>query len=172
MRKTRSVAQDGVRVCCKSFDIPKLSENELHTLKVSFTCLRLLQCLFAIYSRSTISAFFVKMSIIYKNWHNYWHNFRNIRALLALVTYYATSAITIFKSLPWDGSVLTSKTSNQRGKKCKEVGAWCRLILHHKNSGVSRLFTVSYFSLKSTACCNERPPWFQMSLLKKWAPCL
>ena len=67
MRKTSSVAQDGVLVRCKSFDIPKLSENELNILKVSFTCLILIQCLFAIYSRSAISVFFVKMSIIYKN---------------------------------------------------------------------------------------------------------
>ena len=39
-------------------------------LKFLSTFLRLLQCLFAIYTRGTISAFFVKMSIIYKNKHN------------------------------------------------------------------------------------------------------
>ena len=34
--KLDQVAQDGVRVCCKLFEISQLSENELYTLEVSF----------------------------------------------------------------------------------------------------------------------------------------
>ena len=48
-------------------------------------------------SGSTISAFLSEMIIIYKNRHNYWHNFRNMRALL--VEYYATFSSTIYQSL-------------------------------------------------------------------------
>ena len=58
---------------------------------------------FEVKSRSIISAYLPSMSIIYKNWHNYWHNFR--KALL--VANNATFSSTIYHSLtfprccPW-----------------------------------------------------------------------
>ena len=47
-------------------------------------------------------------SIIYKNQHSYWHDFRNIRALL--VAYYATFASTIYRGLQY--SVYGKKGEN------------------------------------------------------------
>ena len=61
---------------------------------------------FKVKSRSIISAFFAKMSIIYKNYHNYWYNFRNIRTLL--VTYYTTFANTIYQCLSLSSSPSSS----------------------------------------------------------------
>ena len=51
---------------------------------------------FEVKSRSIISAYLASTSIIYKNWHNYWHNFR--KALL--VAYYATFSSTIYPRPP------------------------------------------------------------------------
>ena len=48
-------------------------------------------------SRNIISSFFVITSIIYKNWLNYWNNFRNIRALQ--VAYHASFASIIYQTL-------------------------------------------------------------------------
>ena len=48
-------------------------------------------------SRNIISSFFVITSIIYKNWLNYWNNFRNIRALQ--VACHASFASIIYQTL-------------------------------------------------------------------------
>ena len=56
-----------VVTCLRFHSCQKMNYRLLRFLS---TFLRLLQCLFAIYTRGTISAFFVKMSIIYKNKHN------------------------------------------------------------------------------------------------------
>ena len=52
---------------------------------------------FEVKSRSIISAYLATTSMIYKNWHNYWHNFRNRQAMQ--VAYYATFSSTIYQSL-------------------------------------------------------------------------
>ena len=48
-------------------------------------------------SGSIISSFFAITSIIYKNWLNYWNNFRNIRVLQ--VAYHASFASIIYQTL-------------------------------------------------------------------------
>ena len=89
-----------------------LSENELRTLKVSWckqgkwVCHLIvheaLRCFF--FNKSKVKSekhnfciLFAKTSLIYKYQQNYWHNFRNIRALQ--VAYHATFASTVYQSL-------------------------------------------------------------------------
>ena len=70
-------------------------------------------------SWSTISAFLAKHEHNLQNQHSWWHNFRNIGALL--VAYYATFANTIYQSLlsveMFYVSLLTITIKSQKKKK-------------------------------------------------------
>ena len=79
--------------------------------------------------------YFAKMSIIYKDQHNFWYNFGNIRALL--VAYSATVSSTIYRSLSVDGRKrikIKTMTENIAGtcvcSKCTEFNLRHKVQFH------------------------------------------